>query len=461
METHSHCPTTPDRQMFSDSAKRDDKRDTAIKDLTYCVYEGTGCRQHINFENANEHGEVNHASCEESKNLAAHSNPDSNHRQPPSIFHNSKKLRDDEDESSVNVALGVSTALANAEEKVTRLIMERDAISSLYKQMNAQNLQEMQSLRKYFEDKISEQYKLMEQQCKEREAQAKQTAEKNLSAEYSRQVAILQEQLLAEKEGHKDQLKLLDDEHRSEIDELIQQLDDVEREQESKYKDLQQRVTEKETIISVLSSQLVEANAAARRMDQKRLIDEEQIAATKEELSLCRQEVLSLQKKVETIKAEHAEDMEKESAKRRKAIQLVTEDVKAAAEAQFAEANKHYIRLKHEYDSTKSEIKKLSDAHDNFVKDSKANEVSMLAIITKLKAELASAEARVAEVTQQYSVELETIRLADRALRSELEETKKKCVLAHSSLAHMARENEELRKISEELMAMVEGNQSV
>jgi hypothetical protein len=129
----------------------------------------------------------------------------------------------------------------------------------------------VQSLRKYFEGKISEQHKIMEQQCKEREAQAKQTAEKNLSAEYSRQVAKLQEQLLAEKEGHKDQLKRLDDEQRSEIDELIQQLDDVELEQESKYKDLQQWVNEKKTIISVLSSQLVEANAVARRMDQKRL----------------------------------------------------------------------------------------------------------------------------------------------------------------------------------------------
>ncbi len=86
-----------------------------------------------------------------------------------------------------------------------------------------------------------------------------------------RQVAKLQEQLLAEKEGHKDQLKRLDDEHRSEIDELIQQLDDVELEQESKYKDLQQRVNEKETNISVSSSLLVEANAVARRMDQKRL----------------------------------------------------------------------------------------------------------------------------------------------------------------------------------------------
>jgi hypothetical protein len=52
--------------------------------------------------------------------------------------------------------------------------------------MNAQNLQEMQSLRKYFEGKISEQHKIMEQQCKEREAQAKQTAEKKLSTEYSR-----------------------------------------------------------------------------------------------------------------------------------------------------------------------------------------------------------------------------------------------------------------------------------
>ena len=99
----------------------------------------------------------------------------------------------------------------------------------------------------------------------------KANCRKNLSAEYSRQVAKLQEQLLAEKEGHKDQLKRLDDEQRSEIDELIQQLDDVELEQESKYKDLQQRVNEKETIISVLSSQLVEANAVARRMDKKRL----------------------------------------------------------------------------------------------------------------------------------------------------------------------------------------------
>jgi hypothetical protein len=338
--------------------------------------------------------------------------------------------------------------------------MERDAISSLYKQMNAQNLQEIQSLRKYFEDKISEQQIIMEQQCVEREAQAKHTAENTLSAEYSLQVAMLQEQLLTEIEGHKAQLKKLDDEHRAEIDELIQQLDDVEIEQESKYKDLQQRMNEKETIISVLSSQLVEANAVARKMDQKRIMDEEQISAAREELALCRQEVLSLQKKIETIKAEHAEDMENEAVKRRKAIQLVTEDGKAAAEAQFAEANKHYIRLKHEYDSAKLELKKLRDIHDNFVKDSKANEVSMLAIITKLKAELASAEARVAEVTQQYSVELENIRLADRALRSELEETKKNSALAHSSLAHMARENEELRKISEELMAMVEGNQS-
>jgi hypothetical protein len=453
------------------SSERHNSKGICGKEIPWSVTEGPANKLQFDqsssliLENAAERGEFSRTTHEETASLttssttrAAHSSLEG-HNEQAFTSHNSKILCDHE--ASVNVALDLPAALADAEEKISRLTMERDALSSLYKQMNAQNLHEMQALRKQLEEKITEQHMAMEQQCKERESQAKQMVTDKLTAEYSGKIALLQDQLLEEKERHKAQLKRLDDEHRSEIDELIQQLDDVELEQESKGKELHQRINEKETIISVLSSQLVEANALARRMEQKRIVDEEQISTAKEELSSCRQEIMSLQKQIETIKVEHAEALDNELIKRRKAVQLATDDVRAAAEAQFTEANKHYLRLRHEYDRANTELKKLKDLHDSFVKDAKANEVAMLASLTKLKAELASAEARIAEVTQRYSIELENIRLADRALRTQLEEAQKNYASAQSSLAHMVRENEELRKISEELMAMVEGNQTV
>eukprot|EP00590_Aulacoseira_subarctica_P001264 CAMPEP_0172433870 /NCGR_PEP_ID=MMETSP1064-20121228/70018_1 /TAXON_ID=202472 /ORGANISM="Aulacoseira subarctica , Strain CCAP 1002/5" /LENGTH=381 /DNA_ID=CAMNT_0013182015 /DNA_START=54 /DNA_END=1199 /DNA_ORIENTATION=+ len=372
-------------------------------------------------------------------------------------FHNPKDQLDNENAAQV-VAAAVKAALAEAEEKYARIALERDALSSLYKQMNAQNLHEMQALRKQLEDKIKDQKMEMEQQYLEKEEQTKQMVANRLSAEYNIRISELQDQLAEQDKRHKDQLQRLDDEHRTEIDELIQQLDDVELEQQLKFKELHQRINEKETIISVLSSQLVEANSLAKRMDQRRVMDEEQINTIKEELSTSKQEISVLQKRIEAMKTDHKDAMENELLKRRKAVQMATDDVRAAAELQFTEANKHYLRLKHDYDATHSELKKMKDVHDTFVKDTKASEVAMLANLSKLKAELAAAEARVAEVTQRYSMELESIRLADRVLRSQLEEAQGNCASAHTNLAHLARENEELRKISEELMAIVEGN---
>lgn len=372
-------------------------------------------------------------------------------------FHNPKDQLDNENAAQV-VAAAVKAALAEAEEKYARIALERDALSRLYKQMNAQNLHEMQALRKQLEDKIKDQKMEMEQQYLEKEEQTKQMVANRLSAEYNIRISELQDQLAEQDKRHKDQLQRLDDEHRTEIDELIQQLDDVELEQQLKFKELHQRINEKETIISVLSSQLVEANSLAKRMDQRRVMDEEQINTIKEELSTSKQEISVLQKRIEAMKTDHKDAMENELLKRRKAVQMATDDVRAAAELQFTEANKHYLRLKHDYDATHSELKKMKDVHDTFVKDTKASEVAMLANLSKLKAELAAAEARVAEVTQRYSMELESIRLADRVLRSQLEEAQGNCASAHTNLAHLARENEELRKISEELMAIVEGN---
>jgi len=349
-----------------------------------------------------------------------------------------------ESEVSAKISTAVAQAISDAEEKLTRTKHERDALSNLCQQINAQNAKDAQALWKEMEQ--------VEKKYTEREAELKQSIIDSVTGLYQKQISALQIQLVQEEKGHKKQLQSLHDEHASEIDDLIRRLDEFLAEQD-------QRDHEKETIISVLSSQLVEAKALASNLEYEKGTLEKQINQLKDEVASCRPEISSLQRRLEIMKADHAQAMEHELIKRRKAVQLATQDIRAAAEVQFDEANKHYLRLKQDCDDARAELKRTKQQHERAMKDVKANEVAVSSNIAKLKADLATADARVAEMVKQYSAEREGMLLAERALRSQLEEAQTNCSAAHASLAHVVRENQELRKISEELMAIVEGKQ--
>ena len=285
------------------------------------------------------------------------------------------------------------------------------------------------------------------------------------------------------------------DEHAAEIEEMIAQLDEVEAEHETRLQEaVQEASSQKEIVITALSAHLAEERRKVDEMSEEHVKFQEMMELAESELKACQEELKIQVQEYEAI-------LQEERQNRIVAERKIEQDMRSAAEKQFKDANKFYLKLKREYDLAEEEIDKLTKdleendlMFDSFRKESKGREMKCLAEIADLKAGknffivnlffnerlglfansflsnvfihtvLAKAEASRARLEQEYSSELEASRDMENVLRQKLDEASTNCTQAHMSLAtvvnekeKLEKENKELNSVCEELMMMIEG----
>lgn len=202
------------------------------------------------------------------------------------------------------------------------------------------------------------------------------------------------ENTLAERQGEADRrVKEVRDSHASQIDEMLLQLDLVEAEHQERCKELESGLQQKEAIIAALGTQLAEATKRSRELDAERERHIKEIQTAQEQSQAAREAVLSLEETLGHQKKDHAKQMGEERKLRDLACDRVREEMIASAKEQFADANQHYMNLKHEYDSCfakltglERESKAKRKELEKLRKEQDAREVEMTAELAQAKA---------------------------------------------------------------------------
>jgi hypothetical protein len=262
----------------------------------------------------------------------------------------------------------------------TSLESKQEEMQSRYENM----IQELEDrLKKQQHDFDNEKHEIMVMQ---RDASAKEK-------ELGERLVALEQQVHMDKEEYAKELQQVRDKHTTEIDEMLAQLDLVEAENNQKYEAKLESIKQKEAIITALGAQLTEAAARTRALEDERQLDIAGVEAAREEADIARAASRSLQMSLDQLRSDHRKELEEERRKREEACQQVKEEMIAAAEEQFGKANKHYVKLKHEYDSTiikigriERELKSSKRELDSCKKEQAAREVEMRAELAQLKA---------------------------------------------------------------------------
>uniref|UniRef100_A0A7S2USE7 Uncharacterized protein n=1 Tax=Attheya septentrionalis TaxID=420275 RepID=A0A7S2USE7_9STRA len=265
---------------------------------------------------------------------------------------------------------------------------------------------------------------------------------------------------------HKQQIQQVRAENASEIEDVLSQLDVVEAEHHEKHRLSELQVAQKDAIISALGTQLAEANSVTGALQKEQEMAISRVKVAEAKAATANEQVQQLESTIHKLDLDHGKELKEERDKRRVACEEVKVDMIQEAEAQFATANAHYLKLKSEHETAKDnarvmerDLASAKAESAKAMKEKKTIQVDFAAEVSQLKAALATEEAKLLQYKKEQSVQLEELTV-------ELAEAKANCTAAHSSLASlvmekekMIKENVDLNGVCEELMAMVEGLQ--
>eukprot|EP00816_Leptocylindrus_hargravesii_P011604 CAMPEP_0196809682 /NCGR_PEP_ID=MMETSP1362-20130617/9588_1 /TAXON_ID=163516 /ORGANISM="Leptocylindrus danicus, Strain CCMP1856" /LENGTH=589 /DNA_ID=CAMNT_0042184439 /DNA_START=277 /DNA_END=2046 /DNA_ORIENTATION=- len=270
----------------------------------------------------------------------------------------------------------------------------------------------------------------------------------NITLAMSQRIVAAEE--LAEKRT--EELEKLRAETNAELDEVLQSLDRVEAEYNGKLADVQSALDQKEIAYSSASAQLAESLAAKQQA-------EAECRRLEMEAHSSNATIVSLRLDLKTAHEEKSRALEEERVLRLDAVEAAKSEMRAAAEQQFAEANRHFLSLKREYELSIEDIKVLKvekQKADTAALQANRKEAQMLSEIAQLKAELATLDAKVAKQAHEM-IMLSSNDRGDE-YKAECESVRKSLSLVEADKARLVKENQELSAVCEELMSLVEGN---
>jgi len=257
---------------------------------------------------------------------------------------------------------------------------------------------------------------------------------------------------------------------KSEIDELIEQLDQVESEYNAKLHPLQQSIHQKDAIISALGTQLADANDSNTHLQtnlQELQHQNQESLNTIHELQLRCDNLLKQQESSTIL---HNADMERQKIQTLEAVELARQDIKKEAEDQFQKANGVYCRLKRDYENIREECRTEKKRRTEIQEENdklKRSEAQAYLEVGKVKAELAVLLAQEAERAHAHSQKTQSLQEQIQQLQNQLASSQNECTAAHMSLANIVAEkerilveNKELNSVCEELMSIVESHET-
>lgn len=386
---------------------------------------------------------------------------------------------------------------SEAQENETLFEEELNRVNDEMMEMQQQNEAARESLKMELQasfKKEIEQWKKKAQQQEEQFNRNLQEQAKQLKEANKERIQSLQNALYAAQTEAETRIREIQDEHSNEIEEMITQLDAIEEELNTKYNEGISSITkQKDVIINALSTHLAEEREKNEAFEAERESNNAEIDALSHENE-------QLKQSIDQLKVEYQKILDEERNESKMREKKIEQEIRSAAQRQFSEANKYYLQLKNDYDSTcnenaalKNTIKEVQSKADSVARERKGVEMELKSEVARLKAgmkvalniffflicvlsllttfvtiflfaiELANNEAKHAKEQQEATAALDQTQEIERELRAKLDEANTNCTQAHMSLAtvvhekeKLEKENKELTSLSEELMGMVE-----
>lgn len=258
----------------------------------------------------------------------------------------------------------------------------------------------------------------------------------------------------------------LEERHNKALEEVLSQLDLVEKEHKIEVAEKAALVNEQHDTVDDLMSQLKQAEARAAAADD---------IASKLSSELERTEGVfadldELKRELYSFKDMHSRYVVEVEEQREKACEEAREEMIERAEVQFKQANELYVKLKKQYDAAKSKIEKLEteakrfkEKHTSMSMNNEAREVELCAEVAKLRAEHAKIEADNAQKAKEYRAEMERLLQATKDFEIMRDDALKRSHSLQNTLDSviaekdkLKREYDEVQSVCEELMTMVE-----
>ena len=263
------------------------------------------------------------------------------------------------------------------------------------------------------------------------------------------------------KEFYEKKLHLQKQTHDAQIEDILQQLNHLESTYEDQLVDLRENVTKTNIMNEALMNQLV--------VYKTKLEEESNLVET------SKREVQELQTSMEEMESMHESQILSLQSSKEDAIVQAREEIRLAAESQFAAAQKTFLKLKQDYMNLKTEKqdleKKYTTTRDKLLQLEKKDQNysqemnKVLAENAELQAKLATDNAETLKLKQTYLEKANSFVQKEQNLEEKLEvleKERKDAVRAYSVVAEekeaLKNENAELQALCEELMLIVEGN---
>lgn len=259
-------------------------------------------------------------------------------------------------------------------------------------------------------------------------------------------------------------------EHASESDELLNQLDLIEAETKERLKNAVEFVTEKESVISALGSQLAEQESRVASTSKERETLKQEIESLRNDLQAVSASNESSQQEITALIERHEKEMQDQIELRENACNEAREEMIALAEEQLAERQQYYQAVKRELDNAQSRISVLErdlrfarKEMEEMGKRHDAREADLKDELAQSKAAIVTKEAKRIRVEKVHQAELDRAREAEKAIKLKFEESQATSHSIQKTLAKLVTDKQkveqelaEVTAVSEELVTILE-----
>lgn len=255
--------------------------------------------------------------------------------------------------------------------------------------------------------------------------------------------------------------------HEDQIDEIIESLNSLETTYGKEIANIKDALSKKEVMTEALANQnmtlkndvnALELNHSQLNQKYNRTLSELEISNRKCSQLLQEKNELEQRSKVELIEA----------------VKKAQDEIRSAAESQFASANQTYVKLKQDYATLLKEKETMAMELTTCEKKMALKDREVETVISKYVAELAEVRAIMAtaqadsiKLEQKYKTEMMILQDDNQEKTMKIEEQDKNLDDLRHKVDHamkekqdLVKENRELQSLCEELMAIVEGNAS-
>ena len=234
--------------------------------------------------------------------------------------------------------------------------------------------------------------------------------------------------------------------HEDQIDEIIEQLNSIETTYGKEIGSLKDRLSKKEIMTEALTNSLTSYQIKNGEIKQQYEITLTKLDEARQEFEAEHERYAALMRELEREKM--------------KAVEAAREEIRVAAERQFASAQKTFVKLKQDFNQCSEERDFFEQKHGALEIKERAQE----ATISTLMAESADSNAKMAtEKAEALKMKVEI----EKSVNSKIEKAERKCAEAYALAGEateakeaLKKENSELQSLCEELMAIVEGGRA-